>query len=428
MTEFFTQWLPHLGSALVFASISNILARRFIASSTIQGIVFGSMFFACLVPLPDFSLSHYIRVLTGDLSITGFIILGIAAYQSILAEESRPDHVQLLKPALGLALVALLLYPTALGLTYFDLYALGYYPIILGPVLFVVFASALWFGLTLPAILLSIGFLAFALGLLESDNLWDYLIDPVVATYAVFLVIKNRHRLTTFSLTQQHVEVILAITISTFLVFAIYLAKFNHDAFRYEFVVEDGFIEWFTVVVLFTAMVVCGKRFFVLWRVRPPLFLFVTMLLTLLCLFGAGEEISWGQRLFGLETPDYLKERNAQGELGLHNLVIEIDGDKVKLNKLIFGTGLAFALLIYLGIATPLYRKNDKVRSFFNAIAAPMPRNYHIVGYLLVVATVELLIDSSKRGEMTEFAGSIIFALNIIYPYNPEIFDPKKDL
>ncbi len=428
MTEFFTQWLPHLGSALVFASISNILARRFIASSTIQGIVFGSMFFACLVPLPDFSLSHYIRVLTGDLSITGFIILGIAAYQSILAEESRPDHVQLLKPALGLALVALLLYPTALGLTYFDLYAFGYYPIILGPVLFVVFASALWFGLTLPAILLSIGFLAFALGLLESDNLWDYLIDPVVATYAVFLVIKNRHRLTTFSLTQQHVEVILAITISTFLVFAIYLAKFNHDAFRYEFVVEDGFIEWFTVVVLFTAMVVCGKRFFVLRRVRPPLFLFVTMLLTLLCLFGAGEEISWGQRLFGLETPDYLKGRNAQGELGLHNLVIEIDGEKVKLNKLIFGTGLAFALLIYLGIATPLYRKNDKVRSFFNAIAAPMPRNYHIVGYLLVVATVELLIDSSKRGEMTEFAGSIIFALNIIYPYNPEIFDPKKDL
>ena len=325
-------------------------------------------------------------------------------------------------------LVSLLLYPTALGLTYFDLYAYGYYPIVLGPIVFVLFTSALWFGLTLPAVLLSTAFLAFAFGILESDNLWDYLLDPVVAVYAFYVVIKNRHQLTTFSLTQQHVEVTLTITIATFLLFAIYLAKFNHDAFQYEFVVEDGFIEWCTVIVLFSAMLVCGKRFLTLRSVRPPLFLTVTMLLTLLCLFGAGEEISWGQRLFGLETPDYLKGKNAQGELGLHNLVVEINGEEVKLNKLIFGTGLAFALLIYLFVATPMYRKNDHVRSFFNAIAAPMPRNYHIAGYLLILATVELLIDSSKRGEMTELAGSIMFALNVIYPYNPEIFDPDKNL
>ena len=57
-----------------------------------------------------------------------------------------------------------------------------------------------------------------------------------------------------------------------------------------------------------------------------------------------------------------------------------------------------------------------------------MPRNYQIVGYLLVVATVEIFIDSSKRGEMTEFAGSIIFALNVIYPYNPQIFSAHYDL
>ena len=114
--------------------------------------------------------------------------------------------------------------------------------------------------------------------------------------------------------------------------------------------------------------------------------------------------------------------------MGLHNLVVEIDGERVKINKLIFGTGLAIALSIYAFIATPLYRRNARVRHFFNHIAAPMPRNYHIIGYLFVVATVELLIDSGKRGEMTEFAGSIVFALNVIYPYNPEIFDPKRSL
>ena len=282
--------------------------------------------------------------------------------------------------------------------------------------------------MTLPAVLLSAGFIGFSLGLLESDNLWDYLIDPVIAVYAFYLVIRHRHLLTTARLTQRHIELMLGMTIATFLAFAVYLAKYNHDAFQNEFVIEDGFIEWCTVIVLFTTMLVCGRRFFVLRGRRPAVFLTVTALLTLFCLFGAGEEISWGQRIFGLETPDYLKDKNAQGELGIHNLVVEINGEAVKLNKLIFGTGLALALLVYLFVATPLYRKNTRVRAFFNAIAAPMPRNYHIAGYLLIVATVELLIDSSKRGEMTEFAGSIMFALNVIYPYNPEIFDPERTL
>lgn len=35
---------------------------------------------------------------------------------------------------------------------------------------------------------------------------------------------------------------------------------------------------------------------------------------------AAGEELSWGQRILGLETPDALAERNVQGEINLHNL------------------------------------------------------------------------------------------------------------
>ena len=125
MSEFFTQSLPHAGSALVFASVAAIIVRRFIANRAAQGVIFGSVFLTCLVPLAEFSLSHYLRVLTGDLSITGFIILGLAAYQSLRSAESRPNHTQLLTPALAIVVVSLVLYPTALGLTYFDLYAFG---------------------------------------------------------------------------------------------------------------------------------------------------------------------------------------------------------------------------------------------------------------------------------------------------------------
>lgn len=41
---------------------------------------------------------------------------------------------------------------------------------------------------------------------------------------------------------------------------------------------------------------------------------------SLLFLWAAGEEISWGQRLLGLETPPVLAELNEQGELNLHNV------------------------------------------------------------------------------------------------------------
>jgi hypothetical protein len=38
--------------------------------------------------------------------------------------------------------------------------------------------------------------------------------------------------------------------------------------------------------------------------------------------FGAGEEISWGQRILGIETPPALQEENVQGEINVHNLLI----------------------------------------------------------------------------------------------------------
>ena len=37
--------------------------------------------------------------------------------------------------------------------------------------------------------------------------------------------------------------------------------------------------------------------------------------------FAAGEEISWGQRIFGFATPDWLMRLNDQEEFNVHNIV-----------------------------------------------------------------------------------------------------------
>jgi hypothetical protein len=59
-------------------------------------------------------------------------------------------------------------------------------------------------------------------------------------------------------------------------------------------------------------------------------------------LLAAGEEISWGQRLFGFGTPNELKAVNNQEELNVHD-VVELQG---KIN-------LALALASLYGLASP---------------------------------------------------------------------------
>jgi hypothetical protein len=64
--------------------------------------------------------------------------------------------------------------------------------------------------------------------------------------------------------------------------------------------------------------------------------------LALCALASAGEEISWGQRLFGFDPPDALEELNSQEELNVHD-VVEVQG---KVN-------LALALASLYGLAAP---------------------------------------------------------------------------
>jgi len=47
---------------------------------------------------------------------------------------------------------------------------------------------------------------------------------------------------------------------------------------------------------------------------------FVYLGLALLFFFGAGEEISWGQRMLGFQTPQTMSQVNRQEEFNLHNL------------------------------------------------------------------------------------------------------------
>lgn len=75
---------------------------------------------------------------------------------------------------------------------------------------------------------------------------------------------------------------------------------------------EDGPIEWATVGLFLVAGL---ARLPVAVRERR----IFDALVALFCLFVAGEEISWGQRLLGFTPPEYFLAHNYQQEANLHN-------------------------------------------------------------------------------------------------------------
>lgn len=188
-----------------------------------------------------------------------------------------------------------------------------------------------------------------------------------------------------------------------------------------KFVQEDGIAEWLTVAGLLSGSVVCFSRILKLFSKKSKWFLFVTLCIGLFLFFAAGEEVSWGQRIFGIQTPEYFEKHNSQQEMNLHNLVV----DGVKLNKLIFSFILVTALCIFLAIVPLLYQKNNTIRKLINASGIPVPQLYQVIGFLLVFILTSL-IPHGKQAELLECDGALLFFLIVLYPKNKEIFIPGQ--
>ena len=202
------------------------------------------------------------------------------------------------------------------------------------------------------------------------------------------------------------------------------LAMFNPDYYHNIYSAEDGVLEWLTVLALATVSAVTAKRLWAGFKGFSWIQRLVLICVALLAAFGAGEELSWGQRLFNTEVPEFFRQHNAQAETNIHNLVVA----GTNINKLIFAKGMLVVFLLYLGVLTPLYFRSNRIQSLVDACAVPVPKLYQIVGYVVVIVSVEALLNMMpfevpRRGELTEFAVPLLVALNVIYPKNFTVFE-----
>ena len=145
-------------------------------------------------------LLAYVRGISSDPSVTlvvlACLVLGQRAFG--LPAPARRNPMAL---SSAVMVAAALLYPTALGWGSWDAYRLGWGSFGLLAALLALSAVCLFNGLRLVPALVGLALLAWVAGLLESTNLWDYLIDPWLAAGATLQCLtagvqafKARHR------------------------------------------------------------------------------------------------------------------------------------------------------------------------------------------------------------------------------------------
>ncbi len=182
------------GHALLVAAALSVPLRRVAAGSRAWRFLPLAAAALSLAPLGRLSSAAYLRGQFGDLSVSSMVLLALAVLSSLLGRDLLGERSRRsLYPAI--AGVALFLYTFALGFTYFDPYGAGYgTPAMLGALAAV--ALAAWIA-RLNAIVAIIGaaLAAQIAGALESTNLWDYLIDPLIAVYAIAWCLFNSNRL-----------------------------------------------------------------------------------------------------------------------------------------------------------------------------------------------------------------------------------------
>lgn len=216
-------------------------------------------------------------------------------------------------------------------------------------------------------------------------------------------------------------EKVSLLIVAIFVAIGVYTSQTDLSWYEGFYVREDGLIEWLTVAALLLAGLTCFYRAKILLSFRSPVFILCLIACGLVCFFGLGEEISWGQRIFDWKSSEYFLSNNSQGETNLHNLIV---GGK-KLNKIIFGTLLGIAVVFYFLILPFLYRKFDKVKKTVNAFALPIPKWGHVVAYLALALACEF-IAGGKKGEILEFGGCWIFTLMLLSPLNTIVFSRKS--
>jgi len=133
----------------------------------------------------------------------------------------------------------------------------------------------------------------------------------------------------------------------------ILLFVIDQNFYEKYFAGEDRLIEWLTCIGFFCASLIClsviqkYKAFMNRW------ILFYLAGFALFFFVWAGEEISWGQRILGFQTPEILLEHNQQEEFNIHNLDLKLLHPRDVMGVYVYLVGIILPLFFFFKKSSP---------------------------------------------------------------------------
>lgn len=185
---------------------------------------------------------------------------------------------------------------------------------------------------------------------------------------------------------------------------------------------EDSLLEWTQFVLIFAASLIFAWSSILLFQNQQRKMAVLYLLVAFGTFFVAGEEIAWGQRIFGWTTPEALEAVNSQHETTLHNI-----GSAHPI--FIYGTMIAGLYGVLIPMLASVWR-NEKRESVSGHLLIPplclipaflMPFVYRFSRLALGVDALfpKLIFAITKFSEVTEvclyFALMIFAGLNLRY-------------
>lgn len=180
----FTDLTGLASSTVVLAATVTWISSMAQLGKAQRMLLTGAVIIVVLTPLGGLPVAAYLRGAIGDLSIPSLLLL-LLSIAKVLFGWRQPDAQSRMALQILIVLAAAGLYPLALGIGLFDPYRFGYgSPWFLGALLLLSLFAWFW-RFYLAALSIALAVLAWSTDWYESTNLWDYLLDPLLAAYAL---------------------------------------------------------------------------------------------------------------------------------------------------------------------------------------------------------------------------------------------------
>lgn len=172
---------------------------------------------------------------------------------------------------------------------------------------------------------------------------------------------------------------------------------------------EDGPVEWAQVVVVVLVAATSAGLGLTCWRHGLRLLAIGYALASLMSMFVALEEISWGQRIINLVTPAALEAINRQGETNVHNIPVV---------QRLFGIA-ELAVAVYAVIASAVVAVRRPAIPHLYLVVPPLfvaslfliPAVYRLMRYTVVQEAGQTLNRFAEVGELMLYLGILAFVV-----------------